>query len=322
MYPLLFSPNLHETVWGGHQLQNFKNLPTDNRCIGESWEISAVPTSQSVVANGPLAGQTLGDVVKTYGSQLLGRRIEARWGDDFPLLVKFIDSMGDLSIQVHPNEELAQKRHGKHGKTEMWYVIDAKPGASLLAGFREEITKDDYRRRVEDGSIVDVLARHEVKAGDVFFIPAGRVHAICSGILLCEIQQSSDVTYRLFDYHRLDLDGQPRELHTAEAIDAIDFHVYPNYRTTYSPVAEGVVRIVDCEYFAVSVITTQTKLHRDLSAEDSFATLSCLEGECQITTATGHTLTLSSGQSCLIPACEAVFDIEGKAKLLESFARA
>ena len=169
---------------------------------------------------------------------------------------------------------------------------------------------------------VNAKPSKEVKAGDVFFIPAGRVHAICSGILLCEIQQSSDVTYRLFDYHRLDLDGQPRELHTAEAIDAIDYHVYPNYRTTYSPVAEGVVSIVDCQYFAVSVITTQTKLHRDLSAEDSFATLSCLEGECQITTATGHTLTLSSGQSCLIPACEAVFDIEGKAKLLESFARA
>ena len=322
MYPLLFAPNLHEIVWGGHQLQSFKNLPTDERRIGESWEISAVPSSQSIVANGSLAGQTLGEVVKSFGSQLLGQRIEARWGDDFPLLVKFIDTQGDLSIQVHPCEDLAQERHKKHGKTEMWYVIDAEPGATLLAGFREEITKEDYRRRVEDGSITDVLARHEVHPGDVFFIPAGRLHAICSGILLCEIQQSSDVTYRLYDYHRKGLDGKPRELHTEEAVDAIDYRVYDNYRTTYAP-AEGAVRIEDCNYFVVSVLTVKEAraLHRDLLGEDSFVTLSCLEGECCLTTADGHSLTLSRGNSCLIPACEADFALTGNAKLIESFAR-
>ena len=322
MYPLLFLPNLHEIVWGGHHLLNFKDLPPDGRSLGESWEISAVPSSQSVIANGPLAGQTLGDAVKEYGSQLIGNRIEAHWGDEFPLLVKFIDAQDDLSIQVHPNEALAQKRHGKHGKTEMWYVIDAKPGASLLAGFREEITKEDYRRRVEDGSIVDVLARHEVHAGDVFFIPSGRVHAICSGILVCEIQQSSDVTYRLFDYHRMGLDGKPRELHTEEAMDAIDYHVYDNYRTTYTP-AEGAVRIVDCDYFVVSVLTVQEArpLRRNLRDEDSFVTLSCLEGSCTLTTNDGHTVSLSRGHSCLIPACGADFTIDGNAKLLESFAK-
>lgn len=321
LYPLIFEPNLHELVWGGHQLQPLKGLPTDERCLGESWEISAVPTSQSIVANGALAGQTLGDLVKTYGASLLGKRIAKAYGDVFPLLVKFIDAQGDLSIQVHPNDALAQARHGKLGKTEMWYVMAAEPGASLLAGFKEEITKEDYRRRVEDGSIVDVLARHEVHPGDVFFIPAGRVHAICSGILLCEIQQSSDVTYRLFDYHRLGLDGKPRQLHTEEAVDAIDYKVYDNYRTEYTPAEEGAVRIVDCQYFAVSVLTTKSVLHRDLSAEDSFVTLSCLEGECTIRTTAGHELNLKRGYSCLIPACEATFDIEGNAKLIESFAR-
>ena len=323
LYPLIFEPNLHELVWGGHQLQPYKDLPADGRRVGESWEISAVPASQSVVANGPLRGLMLGEAVQRYGAELMGRHIAQAHGDVFPLLVKFIDAQNDLSIQVHPNDALAQARHGKLGKTEMWYVIDATPGASLLAGFREEISREEYRRRVEDGSIVDVLARHEVHAGDVFFIPAGRVHAICSGILLCEIQQSSDVTYRLFDYHRLDLDGKPRELHTEEALDAIDFHVYDNYRTDYTPTTEGAVRIVDCEYFAVSVlsITDTSALHRDLRAEDSFVTLSCLEGGCRLTTAAGHTLGLTRGHSCLIPATEADFHLEGHARLLEAFAK-
>ena len=327
LYPLLFEPNLHELVWGGHKLQTLKGLPTDERCLGESWEISAVPSSQSVVANGSLAGQTLGDVVRTYGAALMGNCISKANGDNFPLLVKFIDAQGDLSIQVHPNDALAQARHGKLGKTEMWYVMDAEPGASLLAGFKEPISKTEYARRVEDGSIVDVLARHEVHPGDVFFIPAGRVHAICSGILLCEIQQSSDVTYRLFDYHRLGLDGKPRQLHTQEALDAIDFRVFDNYRTAYEPQPEGAVRIVDCEYFAVSVLSTSGSLRRNLLSEDSFVTLSCLEGACTITTSEGHTLSLSRGHSCLVPACLADFTIEadgkssGGVKLLESFAR-
>ena len=205
--------------------------------------------------------------------------------------------------------------------------MDAEPGASLLAGFKEPISKEEYARRVEDGSIVDVLARHEVHTGDVFFIPAGRVHAICSGILLCEIQQSSDVTYRLFDYHRLGLDGKPRQLHTQEALDAIDFRVYDNYRTAYEPQPEGAVCIVDCEYFAVSVLSTSGTLRRNLLAEDSFVTLSCLEGACTITTYEGQSLSLSRGHSCLVPASQADFTIEADGtsscgvKLLESFAR-
>lgn len=326
LYPLTFQPNLHELVWGGHKLQVLKGLPRDNRRLGESWEISDVPTSQSVVAEGPLAGKTLSELVGRYGPSLLGHHIFEADGRSFPLLVKFIDAQDDLSIQVHPNDALAKERHNKLGKTEMWYVMDAEPGATLLAGFKEKITRKEYRRRVADGSIVDVLARHEVHPGDVFFIPAGRVHAICSGILLCEIQQSSDVTYRLFDYHRLGLDGQPRQLHTDEALDAIDFNVYANYRTAYTPVDEGAVRIVDCRYFVVSVLSTSTLLRRNLLAEDSFVTLSCLSGRGVIRTASGNTVELHKGMSCLVPAVEADFDVEaldGDAfRLLESFARA
>ena len=326
LYPLTFQPNLHELVWGGHKLQVLKGLPHDNRRLGESWEISDVPTSQSVVAEGPLAGKTLNELVGRYGPSLMGRHIFEADGRSFPLLVKFIDAQDDLSIQVHPNDALAKERHNKLGKTEMWYVMDAEPGATLLAGFKEKITRKEYRRRVADGSIVDVLARHEVHPGDVFFIPAGRVHAICSGILLCEIQQSSDVTYRLFDYHRLGLDGKPRQLHTDEALDAIDFNVYANYRTAYSPVDEGAVRIVDCRYFVVSVLSTSTQLRRNLLAEDSFVTLSCLSGRGVIRTASGNTVELHKGMSCLVPAVEADFDVQaldGDAfRLLESFARA
>ena len=175
---------MHETVWGGNRLQPLKGVHNDNRPIGESWEVSAVPSNESVVANGPLAGQTLEAVTRTYGAELLGQHIAKAYGDTFPLLVKFIDAERDLSIQVHPNDTLAMARHGKLGKTEMWYVIDAEPGAAVYSGFRKAITEDEYRRRVEDGSIVDVLARHDVLTGDVFFIPAGRVHAICGGILL------------------------------------------------------------------------------------------------------------------------------------------
>lgn len=325
LYPLTFRPNLHELVWGGHKLQTLKNLPQDGRRLGESWEISDVPTSESVVAAGPLAGKTLSELVARYGSALLGKHVFEADGRAFPLLVKFIDAQDDLSIQVHPNDALAKERHGKLGKTEMWYVMDAEPGASLLAGFKQKITRKEYRRRVADGTIVDALARHEVHPGDVFFIPAGRVHAICSGILLCEIQQSSDVTYRLFDYHRLGLDGKPRQLHTEEALDAIDFNLYANYRTDYTPVSEGAVCIVECRYFTVNVLTTSSTLRRELLGTDSFVTLSCLAGSGCLRTQSGHTVALQRGMSCLVPAVEADFEVVAddgtELKLLEAYVK-
>lgn len=325
MYPLLFENNLHEVVWGGTKLKALKGMPHDEQPIGESWEISDVPGNESVIRNGEHAGKTLGMLLQETGAELVGQAVFKKYGMNFPLLVKFIDAAHDLSIQVHPNDALAQARHGKLGKTEMWYVMQAEPGASLLTGFAQEISKEEYEQRVEDGSIVNVLARHEVKSGDVFFIPAGRIHAICGGILLCEIQQSSDVTYRLYDYHRLGLDGKPRELHTELAKDAIDYHVYPEYRTAYEPKQEGSVCVVDCPFFVVNVLTTSSRIKRHLKSQGNFVTLSCLSGTALITDTDGHSVSLPIGSSCLIPASVADFDVTSidgsQVRLLEAWTR-
>ena len=225
LYPFLFQPNLHEVVWGGNRLCPYKGLPASSEPIGESWEVSAVPSSPSIIANGAYMGRDLISVINEAPEDILGQAVNERYHGQLPLLVKFIDAHRDLSIQVHPNDEMAQREHGKMGKSEMWYIIDAQPGSYLYAGFKQEITPEAYKRHVSDGTITEVLARHEVKTGDVFYLPAGRVHAIGAGILLAEVQQSSDVTYRIFDYNRPGMDGKPRELHTELASQALDYHV-------------------------------------------------------------------------------------------------
>ena len=308
MYPLLFDNAPRELVWGR-----------------ETWEISDVEGSQSVVANGALAGRTLQSLVGEYGASLLGTKVSHADEGRFPLLVKFIDAHDNLSIQVHPDDALAMQRHHVRGKTEMWYVMHAAPGASLLAGFRQAITRDEYARRVSDGTILDVLARHEVLPGDVFYIPAGRVHSICGGIQLCEIQQSSDITYRLFDYHRTGLDGKPRELHTELACDAIDFHVYPSYRTHYVPPHEAAVQVVDCPFFVVSVVATSSSLRRFLRTQGSFVVLSCLSGKARITDLLGQDVVLHEGASCLLPAAVADYAVDAlegtEVRLLETYSK-
>jgi mannose-6-phosphate isomerase len=240
-----------------------------------------------------------------------------------PLLVKFIDAADDLSIQVHPNDELARKRHGKNGKTECWYIIDAKPGSHLYAGFKDEITPEEYKQRVADGTIVEVLAKHTVKAGDVFYLPAGRVHAICGGILLAEVQQSSDVTYRIFDYNRPGMDGKPRELHTELAAQALDFHVEDDYRTQYSNLAGRANRIIDSPHFSVRVTEMTGTFHRNLIKYDSFVISMCLEGACTLRMRpTGDEVLLQSAHSVLIPAAIADYDIlplSGTTRLLDAF---
>lgn len=228
LYPLVFKPNLHTIVWGGSRLKPWKQMPNNGDPIGESWEVSAVPSSPSIVDNGCWAGMSLIDVINKLPIEFLGRSVAKKYGNKLPLLVKFIDAEKDLSIQVHPDDKMALREHNKSGKTEMWYVIDAKPGSCLYAGFKEQITPEEYKRKVADSTITESLARHEVKAGDVFYILAGRVHAICGGILLAEVQQSSDVTYRFYDYNRVGLDGKPRELHTDLAAEALDFRCMMN----------------------------------------------------------------------------------------------
>ena len=323
LYPLLFQPNLHTVVWGGDRICGYKGLDMQQKNIGESWEVSAVPTSKSIVSNGELAGRDLVSVVDEAPDEILGKAVSEKYNGQLPLLVKFIDSAKPLSIQVHPNDEMARREHGKSGKTEMWNVIDAQPGSFLYAGFKQEITPEEYKRRIADGTITDVLAKHEVKRGDVFYLPAGRVHAIGSGILLCEVQQSSDVTYRIYDYNRPGLDGKPRELHTELAARALNFHVEEEYRTIYRDETNSANLIIDSPYFSVRVSSVTHPFHRNLLKYDSFVICVCMRGDCKIKMrATGDEIVLRSGNSCLIPAAIADYDVvplDGSSTILDAF---
>lgn len=330
LYPMLFEPNLHEVVWGGTSLKQWKRLvgidsAPDSTHIGESWEVSAIPSSPSVVSNGTWAGYTLPEVIARRPEAILGKRTAARYGGQLPLLVKFIDAHDDLSIQVHPDDEMAQREHNKMGKSELWYILSAEPDSYIYAGFREEITPEEYRRRVADGTIVDVLARHEVHPGDVFYLPAGRVHAIGRGIRLAEIQQSSDVTYRIYDYGRLGLNGKPRELHTELAAQALNFAVPRDYRTSYDQTPNRSCPIIDSPHFSVRTIDLHpgATLLRDMVRYDSFVIAMCLSGSCRIRIkSTGDEVTLHEGYSCLIPAAIARYDytpVGGPCQLLESY---
>ena len=310
-------------MWGGNQLRSYKGLEPSGEPIGESWEVSAVPTSTSIVSNGVYAGKDLISLINEAPDAILGKKVNEKYKGKLPLLVKFIDAKRDLSIQVHPNDEMAQREHGKMGKSEMWYVIKADEGAHLYAGFKQEITPEDYQQRIVDGTITDVLADHKVKTGDVFYLPAGRVHAICGGILLAEVQQSSDVTYRIFDYNRPGIDGKPRELHTELAAKALDYHVEDNYRTDYTERPNKAVQIIDSPYFSVRVLEVSKPFHRDLRKYDSFITTMCIEGNCKIRVrSTSEEVLLKQGNSTLIPAAIADYDIipqHDKTRIVDAF---
>ena len=323
LYPFLFHPNLHTVVWGGHQLQPYKGLEPTDEPIGESWEVSAVPSSTSIISNGSFAGRDIISVISEYPEDILGKAVNEKYYGQLPLLVKFIDAKRDLSIQVHPNDEMAQREHGKMGKSEMWYVIKADAGSHLYAGFKQEITPEEYQQRIADGTIVDVLADHQVKAGDVFYLPAGRIHAICGGILLAEVQQSSDVTYRIYDYNRPGMDGKPRQLHTELAAQALDYHVEENYRTEYVDNPNKAIQIIDSPYFDVRVMEISKPFHRDLRKYDSFIISMCIEGDCKLCVrSTGDEILLRQGSSTLIPAAIADYDVlplHHTTRLLDAF---
>ena len=323
IYPFRFEPNLHSVVWGGQRLTAYKGLPASNEPIGESWEVSAVPSSTSIVANGQLAGRDLVSVINELPSEILGRAVCEQYHGQLPLLVKFIDAQKDLSIQVHPNDAMAKREHGKMGKSEMWYILDAQPDSFLYAGFNKQITPEEYKAHIKNNTITEVLAKHTVKPGDVFYLPAGRVHAIGAGILLAEVQQSSDVTYRIYDYNRPGLDGKPRELHTELAAKALDFTVLDDYRTDYPDKINRANLVIDSPYFTIRVTESTGPFHRNLLKYDSFVICMCMEGDCRIRVReTGDTIDLPHGNSTLIPAVMADYDIipiGGKSKTLEAF---
>lgn len=280
-------------------------------------------SSPSVVANGRWKGLPLPEVIAKHPTEILGQAVAEKYDNKLPLLVKFIDTERDLSIQVHPNDEMALREHGKMGKTEMWYVIDARPGATLYAGFKTQLTEEEYKAHVDKSTITDVLAQHEVRAGDVFYLPAGRVHAIGGGILLAEVQQSSDVTYRIFDYNRPGLDGKPRQLHTELAAKALDFNVHEDYRTQYFSDTDRASHCIDSPYFSVRVVEVTDSFHRNLLKYDSFVITMCISGECDIVVrSTGDSIRMREGHSCLIPAAIADYDVmplSGSAKLLDAY---
>ena len=323
LYPFLFEPNLHSVVWGGNQLRPYKGLAPSEEPIGESWEVSAVPTSTSIISNGELKGKDLITAINEHPDAIVGKKVNEKYDGKLPILVKFIDAKRDLSIQVHPNDEMAIREHGKMGKTEMWYVIKAAEGAHLYAGFKQKITPEEYQKRIVDGTITEILADHQVKAGDVFYLPAGRVHAICGGIMLAEVQQSSDVTYRIYDYNRPGLDGKPRELHTDLAAKALDYHVEDNYRTEYVDTSNKAIQIMDTPYFDVRIMEVDKPFHRGLLKYDSFIITMCIEGGCKIHVRnTGDEIILKEGYCTLIPAAIADYDIipqGSKSRILDAF---
>ena len=322
LYPMLLEPNLHTKVWGSNRLTAWKNLPLQDH-IGESWEVSAEESAPSVIANGTWAGYLLPEVINKMPEAILGKAVAKQHNNQLPILVKFIDTNDDLSVQVHPGDEMAKRVHNQSGKTEMWYVIDAQPDSWIYAGFQEELTPEMYARKVADGTIMDALAKHEARTGDVFYLPAGRIHAIGKGVLLAEVQQTSDLTYRIYDYNRLDLNGQPRELHTELAAQALDYKVYKEYRNAYKETMDQANPCLDTEHFTVRVVSLQNPIRRNMVGYDSFVIVACMQGSCTIRIRSTHDeVTLQEGFSCLIPAAIADYDIipgTAETKLLESY---
>ena len=314
-----FNPLLKSILWGGEKIVPFKHLTSDQKQVGESWEISGVKDNESVVSNGEYKGWTLNKLVDTLKDKLVGKENYARFGNEFPLLVKFIDARQQLSIQVHPTDEQAQAQGLGRGKTEMWYVMESDADASLRSGLKQKITPEQYKEMVENDTITEALCEYPVKEGDVFFLPAGRIHSIGAGCFLAEIQETSDVTYRIYDFKRKDAEGNYRQLHTKEAAECIDYTVYPDYRTQYEARQNEPVELVSCPYFTTSVYDLTEPMTLDYSDLDSFVIFVGLKGEGEITDAEGNTVSFRAGESVLLPATATTVKVSGTIKFLESY---
>lgn len=321
LYPLKFKPVLKAPLWAGRGIVELKHLQ-GYATVGESWEISGVPGDETVVTEGPLAGKTLRQLIEQYEAELIGLRNFKRYGTEFPLLIKFISADDALSIQVHPDDAMAW-RHGKpFGKTEMWYIVKAEQNATLYSGFNHSLTPEEYDRIMEDGTLTEHMAEHKTEVGDCFFIPAGQIHSIGKGNLLVEVQQSSDLTYRVFDFNRRDSEGNLRELHTALAREALNFKVPEriaqqiaegnkvDYRTPYTNQTDSVVELERHPEFTTSVLHLTHNFERDLRDIDSFVIYVCYEGQACLKVGS-HTTTLQAGESILLPACckDVIFEI-------------
>ncbi|MGM9845740.1 MAG: type I phosphomannose isomerase catalytic subunit [Muribaculaceae bacterium] len=306
--PLVFEPYLKTVIWGGNGIAKYKGIATRLRNIGESWELSGMPGKESVVARGAFRGRTLTDLLKDSPQEILGTAVYERFGATFPLLVKIIDAHDKLSVQVHPDEAIARRRHDSMGKAEMWYVVSATPEAKIYAGLSADITPEDYERRVADNTMMDVVVEHCSRVGDVYFLPPGCIHAIGAGNLLVEIQQASDITYRIYDYDRRDAYGNPRELHTDLAKDAIDYRAGDCKQDVSG---EGI--LVRCPYFTVSHLSLDNA-SRELTF-DSFMVVMCVRGTVVISS-DGIDVSLTQGTTALIPAILGKATLSGTASVL------
>jgi len=317
LYPLKFRPILKERLWGGTKLKEVLGKPIESDITGESWELSTVKGDISVIVNGSLEGKSLQELIESNGEELLGKSVVERFGKEFPILIKFIDAKQDLSIQLHPNDELAKERHDSFGKTEMWYIMDADPKAELIVGFNKDVTKEEYAESIDNDTLLDLLNYEQVKEGDTFFINTGKIHAIGSGVMLAEIQQTSDVTYRVFDFNRKDKEGNLRELHTELALDAVDYKKKDDFKVSYSQDLNKVSEMVDCPYFKTNFIQLTENLELDITKRDSFTIFMCVGGEVVIKTSEGEVL-IKNGETALLPAITKKISLQSKgAKLLE-----
>ncbi len=319
MQPLKFQPYLKSVLWGGEEIAAFKGIECDRKDIGESWEISSVPGHESVVSGGEYDGEKITALIDRFKGRLVGEKVYETYRDKLPLLIKFIDANQDLSLQVHPDDELAMKRHGSLGKTEMWYIIKTRPGAKIRTGLSEQLTPETYEKRLADNTLIDAVALYDSHPGDLFYLPAGRMHAICAGNLLVEIQETSDITYRVYDYNRRDANGNLRELHTSLAKDAIDYTVYPSYKSNYTEV-DGESLLVECEHFDVRRERIDGS-REIINSHDSFMALMCIDGECDIETVDSvdgdkSITAVRTGESVLIPACCKKMTVRGAATLI------
>ena len=319
MQLIKFRPLLKSTIWGGEKIIPFKQLDAQQEQVGESWEISGVKDNETIIASGEHQGKPLNQLVAELKAELVGKDNYERFGNEFPLLIKFIDARQDLSIQVHPTDEIAHRQGKPRGKTEMWYIMDCAPGAKLYCGLRQQITPERYKEMVEDDTICDALAQYEVSEGDVFFLPAGRIHAIGAGCFLAEIQQTSDVTYRIYDFKRRDKDGNYRQLHTHEAAESINYQVESDYRTHYTPMKNEGVQLVQCPYFTTAVYDLDEPMTLDYSELDSFVILIGLSGSATITDEEGNQTSLKAGETLLVPATAQELKVEGTVKFLETY---
>ena len=323
MRPLKFHPILKQTLWGGERIIPYKELASELSRVGESWELSGMPGSESVVAEGPWTGSTLPELIGRFGAELLGKANYARFGQEFPLLVKFIDAREDLSIQVHPDDATAKARHNAYGKTEMWYLVGADRDAELIMGFNKDTDKSEYLTALHNHTLPVLLNTEKVEKGDCFFIPAGTVHAICKGCYIAEIQQTSDITYRIYDYDRRDKNGNPRELHTELATDVINFCEQKQHSIHYHQHENHTEELVSCNYFTTNYLKFDKEVEKDYIELDSFVIYMCLEGNFTLVYDVDKTVKVNKGETILVPAIlKNLFLIpETEAEILEIYIR-